>query len=102
MTGDPAPTNLPLSALARGERAVVRAVREDGQSMGDGEASTIARRLAELGFIPGAQLEVVATMWPGGDPIAVRVAGSTFALRLREAEVVEVERREWRARGRDA
>lgn len=81
-----------LSRLSRGERGVVRAVRDDGQSVGDAEHSTIARRLAELGFVPGASLEVVAAMWPGADPVAVRVGGSTFALRRREAEAVEVER----------
>lgn len=84
-------SGLTLGRLARGERAVVRAVRDDGESVGDAEGSTIARRLAELGFVPGAALEVVAAMWPGADPIAVRVGASTFALRRREAETIEVE-----------
>lgn len=87
----PADSSLTLGTLARGDRAVVRAVREDGQSVGDAEGSTLARRLVEIGFVPGALLEVVATMWPGADPIAVRVGGSTFALRRREADAVEVE-----------
>jgi ferrous iron transport protein A len=88
----PAGSGLTLGSLARGERAVVRAVREDGQAVGDAEGSTVARRLVEIGFVPGAPLEVMATMWPGADPIAVRVGGSTFALRRREADAVEVER----------
>ncbi len=81
-----------LSSLLLGDRAVVRAVRDDGQSVGDAEDSTIARRLVELGFVPGASIEVVAAMWPGADPVAVRVGGSMFALRRREADTVLVER----------
>ena len=68
-------------------------VVEDGESLGDAQASTIARRLVELGFVPGAEVEVVAVMWPGRDPLAVRVGGSTFALRRREAQQVRVVRR---------
>jgi hypothetical protein len=30
-------------------------------------------------------------MWLGGDPIAVRIGGSTFALRRAEAAAVQVE-----------
>lgn len=91
MPGPASDRALTLAALARGERAVVLAVRDDGQSVGDAEGSTVARRLAELGFVPGAPLEVVATMWPGADPIAVRVGASTFALRRREAEAVAIQ-----------
>ncbi|MFO1425836.1 MAG: FeoA family protein [Steroidobacteraceae bacterium] len=84
--------DLLLSALRKGDRAVVVAVVEDGESLGDSSASTIARRLLELGFVPGAELEVVATIWPGGDPLAVRVGSSMFALRKREAQSVRVRR----------
>ncbi len=83
---------LRLSALRKGERAVVLGVVEDGESLGDAQASTIARRLLELGFVPGAELEIVATIWPGDDPLAVRVGGSMFALRKREAQSVQVRR----------
>jgi len=48
-------------------------------------------RLRDLGFVPGARCEVVARMWLGGDPIAVRIGGSTFALRRAEAAAVRVE-----------
>lgn len=67
-------------------------IEEDGASVGDERASTICRRLLELGFLPGEELLVVARMKPGLEPIAVRVAGSTFALREREARLVRVER----------
>ncbi len=82
----------PLSTLRKGDTAVVTAVEDAGDLFGDTRASTIARRLLELGFVPGAGVEIVATMWPGDDPLAVRVGGSTFALRHHEARIVRVRR----------
>ncbi len=79
-----------LASLRRGNRAIVVAIDDDGDLFGDTRSSTIARRLLELGFVPGAALEVVATMWPGDDPLAVRIGGSTFALRRHEARAVRV------------
>lgn len=63
-----------------------------GVSMVEGivEAGVLSRRLLEIGFFPGARVEVVAAQWPGDDPMAVRVGGSTFALRRREAQLVRV------------
>lgn len=87
MTNEP---TLTLATLKRGAQAVVVGVEDDGELFGDTRASTIARRLLELGFVPGAHLEVVATMWPGDDPLAVRIGGSTFALRHHEARAVRV------------
>lgn len=71
----------PLSQLVVGEQAVVARV-----DAGD----LLARRLLEIGFYPGAVVEVVAAMWPGDDPLAVRVGGATFALRRHEADGVTV------------
>jgi len=70
-----------LTALAVGERARVAVVLAD---------DSISRRLLEVGFIPGAAIEVVASMWPAADPLAIRVGGSTFALRRHEAERVVI------------
>jgi ferrous iron transport protein A len=47
-----------------------------------------ALRLAEIGFVPGEPVVVTARGRPGGDPLAVRVGGSTFALRRAEAACV--------------
>lgn len=47
--------------------------------------------LEEIGFIPGEQVMVMARSLPGGDPLVVRVGGSTFALRLVEAACVHVQ-----------
>jgi ferrous iron transport protein A len=35
-------------------------------------------------------VEVVEEIWPGGDPMAVRLGNTTFALRRREASAVLV------------
>ncbi len=82
----------PLSALRRAERGLIVALDDSGESFGDDQHATIARRLLELGFIPGAEVELIATMWPGDDPLAVRVGGATFALRRHEAHVVRIRR----------
>jgi ferrous iron transport protein A len=66
-------------------------VRDDAQSLGDEAQSTVSRRLLELGFVPGEPVEVVEEIWPGGDPMAVRLGNTTFALRRREAAAVIVE-----------
>ena len=80
-----------LGSLRKGARGVVTDVRDDAQSLGDEAHSTVSRRLLELGFIPGEAIEVVAEIWPGGDPIAVRLGNTTFALRRREATAVMVQ-----------
>lgn len=47
-------------------------------------------RLLEIGFLPGERVRVVARAFPAGDPLAVRVGRTTFALRRREAALVRV------------
>jgi ferrous iron transport protein A len=80
-----------LATLRKGARAVVVDVRDDAQSLGDEAQSTVSRRLLELGFVPGEALEVIEEIWPGADPIAIRLGNTTFALRRREALAVMVE-----------
>jgi ferrous iron transport protein A len=80
-----------LATLRKGARGVVVSVREETQGLGDEAQSTISRRLLELGFVNGEAIEVIEEIWPGGDPIAVRLGNTTFALRRREASVVLVE-----------
>jgi ferrous iron transport protein A len=82
------PTN--LAAMKKGARGTIAGVTDDAQSLGDESHSTVSRRLLELGFVPGEPFEVIAAVWPGGDPIAVRLGNTTFALRLREARSVLV------------
>jgi ferrous iron transport protein A len=49
------------------------------------------QRLEELGFLPGEAAMVMARFWPGGDPLAVRIGLSQFALRRAEAACVRVD-----------
>lgn len=77
--------------MRKGARGVVTAITDDRQCVGDSARSTIGRRLLELGFCPGEQVEVLEEVWPGTDPIAVRVGNSVFALRRREAAAVMVD-----------
>ena len=79
-----------LSSLRKGARGTVADVRDDAQTLGDEAQSTVSRRLLELGFIPGEAFEVIAEIWPGGDPMAVRLGNTLFALRRREAGAVLV------------
>jgi ferrous iron transport protein A len=76
--------DLPIGASAR-----VRAVRPGGP---DRESRELTQRLLEIGFVDGAAARIVARGRPGGDPIAVRIGGTTFALRRFEARQVLVER----------
>lgn len=48
----------------------------------------LALRLFEIGFVDGERVRVVARGFPGGEPVAVRVGGTIFALRRFEAEQV--------------
>jgi ferrous iron transport protein A len=59
------------------------------QAGSDPESDELGLRLAELGFLPGESVTVVARAAFGG-PLAVRIGDSTFALRRREAAVVRV------------
>jgi len=68
----------------------VTAVSSDDAACGACAGSSVGRRLMELGFIPGERIEVIEEVRPGGDPIAVRIGSSIFALRRREAQAVMV------------
>jgi len=76
--------SLSLSAAALGQAYEVIAL-----SSPEGGAD-VADRLAELGFLPGERLAILARGMPGGEPLAVRVGLSTFALRRAEADCVQV------------
>ena len=46
--------------------------------------------LAEIGFVAGEHVKIIARAVPGGDPLVVRVGQSTFALRRAEAACIQV------------
>lgn len=85
-----ATSTVALSTLHKGAHGLVVAVREDGAALGDETGGTIVMRLIELGFVPGEAFQIVAESLPGGDPIAVRIGGSCFALRRLEAAAILV------------
>jgi ferrous iron transport protein A len=78
-----------LARLHKGARGVVSAVADEAGA--DAVAVAGVRRLIELGFVAGERIEVIAELRPGGDPIAVRIGCSIFALRRREAQAVLVQ-----------
>ena len=89
LPADPA-SPVPLGKLHRGAAGTVAEVVDRNESLGDEAQSTPARRLVEIGFVQGERCEVIGETWPGGDPMAVRIGNSTFALRRREANAVLV------------
>ena len=61
------------------------------QGIGSGiPGPELERRLIELGFVEGAIVELLHQGLFGRDPIAVRIADATVALRRREAMAVLV------------
>jgi ferrous iron transport protein A len=83
--------------LRRGESGVVSGL-DAARTFGDSSAESAAllARLRDLGFVAGARCEIIARMWPGGDPLVVRIGVSTFALRRAEAAAVQVLRQQQR------
>ncbi|MBK8148947.1 MAG: ferrous iron transport protein A [Acidobacteria bacterium] len=69
-----------LSELAIG--ATAKVVNVSGEGM-------IAKRLMEMGVVPGVTVRVVKAA-PFGDPIQIRVRGYSLAIRRNEAETIEV------------
>jgi ferrous iron transport protein A len=82
----PATTDIPLMELEPGRSArVVSVTAADSSAPAD-----LGRRLAELGFLPGEKLRIVARGLLARAPIAVRIGTGTFALRLFEAACIRV------------
>jgi ferrous iron transport protein A len=82
-----------VSVISTGVRSLVDLPAEMAAIVDRIDATAIspgvARRLAEIGFLPGEAIRVLARV-PGGNPIAVRIGSSTFALRRHEAACVLV------------
>jgi ferrous iron transport protein A len=89
--GSPSPGAASLDELNHDQEGTVSGLVA-GPGLPPDQADGLLARLRDLGFVAGAHCRVVARMWPGGDPIAVRVGGSTFALRRAEAAAVQLAR----------
>ncbi len=70
-----------LHELPKGETAVIRRV---------GCERAIARRLMEMGLLPGTSVEVTRVA-PMGDPIQLRLRDYALSIRRAEAAAVEIE-----------
>lgn len=69
-----------LAELEEGRQAVIEALEAPPE---------LARRLMELGFVPGS-IVTAARRAPGGDPRVFRVDGSEIALRLETAAQIRL------------
>jgi ferrous iron transport protein A len=76
-----------LSRVGVGQIVTIGEVRTGVSEL---EGGDIGLRLLELGFVIGESLRVIALGFPGGEPIAVRIGNTTFALRRFEADHVLV------------
>ena len=75
-----APAVVSLDGLRVGTQARVLSVRGEG---------AVARRLMEMGVVPGAPVRVIKAA-PLGDPLEVRVRNYHLALRRSEAQTISV------------
>lgn len=73
-----------IERLSRGEVVTIAAIDRAGL---DPET---ARRLHELGFDEGVDVELLHRAPFGGDPLAVRVGNMVVALRLSMARLIEI------------
>ncbi|WP_409020481.1 ferrous iron transport protein A [Brevundimonas vesicularis] len=78
-----------LSEARRGDRGVIVKVGDHCHHL-EHEVE-LERRLLELGFVEGAQVELLHEGLFGRDPIALRVDDMTVGLRRREAATLLVE-----------
>jgi ferrous iron transport protein A len=83
---DSPPADVRLTDLSIGTCARVVSVAAADASA----PAELGRRLAELGFLPGEAVRIVARGLMARAPIAVRIGTGTFALRLFEAACIRV------------
>jgi len=79
-----------LDTLAAGQGGTVIHLTPAALQGGAGiNGVDVARRLMELGFVPGERIRMLRRGLQGG-PLAIKVGQSTFALRRFEAALVSV------------
>ena len=74
-----------LSELPRRTAAVVKSVNDEITN------DPVARRLRDLGFVPGEAVQIIAFGPFGKDPLVAQVGYTRFALRRAEAARITVE-----------
>ena len=80
-------TDLPSLKLSDLPRRMAAAVERVEDHMPN---DAIARRLRELGFVAGEQVEVLAAGPVGAEPLLVQIGFTRFALRRAEAQRIVV------------
>ena len=70
-----------LRQLAPGQKASIVKITAYGE---------LGRRIRDMGLVPGMSLQVIGRA-PLRDPVALRIEGSTIALRNSESDYVDVE-----------
>lgn len=78
-----------LTELARRTPAIVDLVEERASN------DPIARRLREIGFVAGEEVQVLAAGPFGAEPLLVQVGFTRFALRRDEAARVRLRAQQW-------
>jgi len=81
-------SDLPVGVVAEVIGVRLQAADEATATVEDRD---ILLRLIEIGFVPGEQVRVIAHGYPGREPVAVRIGGTTFALRRFEADLIQVQ-----------
>ena len=81
-----------LGDLAAGIPAqIVKIIGEDAEDKSEHiDAAELERRLLEMGFLEGEEVEILHEGSVGRDPIAVRLGGMIIAIRRFEARAVIV------------
>ncbi|ODS64941.1 MAG: iron transporter [Arenimonas sp. SCN 70-307] len=74
-----------LSDLETGAHGTVDDVHDAGPD------DIVARRLRDLGFVPGETVRLVTRAPLGGDPLLVQVGFTRFAMRRQEAARVKLQ-----------
>ena len=70
-----------LRQLVPGQKASIIKIAAQGE---------LGRRIRDMGLVPGMHIEVIGKA-PLRDPVALRIEGSTIALRNSEADYITVE-----------
>jgi ferrous iron transport protein A len=79
-----------LDTLAAGKSGTVIHIAPTEAGQFD-DGVDLARRLMELGFVPGEKIRMLKRGMPGGEPLAIKVGNATFALRRFEAARISIQ-----------
>lgn len=71
-----------LSTLTKGQKAVIESISSECKGLE-------RRRLLDLGFVPGSEVELAIT-GPFSDPKAYRVKGTVIALRKEQSDFIQL------------